>query len=114
MASDYLSSDFDPALYLHSELSNTLLRSEIEFTSFSDDIEALQQRRSEIAEENRRNGVVIQSRAWKLSDVFRSDDDSQPCASVADQSLSLDCIDNASNSDEIIEPAQFKPRNHYR
>lgn len=79
MASAFLSSEFDPALYLHSEVSNTLLQSEPELTSFSDDIEALQQRRLEIAEENRRNGVVIQSRSWKLSDVFRSDDDSQPC-----------------------------------
>ena len=105
MASDFLSSDFDPALYLHSEISNTSLQTEIGFASFSDDIEALQQRRSEIAEENRRNGVVIQSRAWKLSDVFRSDDDTQLCAFVADQSLSLDCTDNASNSNEIFKPA---------
>lgn len=87
MASDLPSSDFDPALYLHSELSTTLLQSEPELTSFSDDLEALQQRRLEIAEENRRNGVVIQSRSWKLSDVFRSDDDSQPCTSVAEQYL---------------------------
>jgi len=87
MASDSLSSDFDPALYLHSELSTTLLQSEPELTLFSDDLEALQQRRLEIAEENRRNGIVIQSRSWKLSDVFRSDDDSQPCTFVADQSL---------------------------
>jgi chromosome transmission fidelity protein 18 len=76
MASDFPSSDFDPALYLHSEIS--ILQSEPELTSFSDDIDALQQRRLEIAEENRRNGVVIQHRSWKLSDVFRSDDDSQP------------------------------------
>jgi chromosome transmission fidelity protein 18 len=87
MASDLPSSDFDPALYLHSELSNTLFQSEPELTTFSDDIEALQQRRLEIAEENRRNGVVIQSRVWKLSDVFRSDDDSQPCMFVVDRYL---------------------------
>lgn len=89
MASDFLSSDFDPALHLHSEVSNTLLRSELDHTSFSDDIEALQQQRLEIAEENRRNGVVIQSRSWKLSDVFRSDDNSQPCEFIPDQYLSV-------------------------
>ncbi|KAE8551421.1 hypothetical protein EYB25_005308 [Talaromyces marneffei] len=87
MASAFLSSEFDPALYLHSEVSNTLLQSEPELTSFSDDIEALQQRRLEIAEENRRNGVVIQSRSWKLSDVFRSDDDSQPLTPTKSSNL---------------------------
>ena len=79
MATDFPSSEFDPALYLHSEPPESLLQSEPELDSFADDIEALQQRRLETAEENRRNGVVIQHRSWNLSDVFRSDDDIQPC-----------------------------------
>jgi chromosome transmission fidelity protein 18 len=81
MANELPSSEFDPALYLHSEPPEIILQSEPEpeLDSFADDIEALQQRRSEIAEDNRRKGVVIQHRSWNLSDVFRSDDDIQPC-----------------------------------
>ncbi|KAF3402462.1 Chromosome transmission fidelity protein 18 [Talaromyces pinophilus] len=111
MASDFPSSDFDPALYLHSELSTTLLQSEPELTSFSDDLEALQQRRLEIAEENRRNGVVIQSRSWKLSEVFRSDDDSQPLTPTKSSNLpSLSqgiIIDNYLPSTPPAEMAPF-------
>ncbi|OKL62254.1 Chromosome transmission fidelity protein 18 [Talaromyces atroroseus] len=78
MANDFPSSDFDPALHLHSEPPEIILQTEPDLDSFADDIEALQQRRLEIAEENRRKGVVIQHRSWNLSDVFRSDDDIQP------------------------------------
>lgn len=65
-------SSFDPALHLHSEedFPDQQLPSE----SFSDDIEALQL----VREENVRNKVVIQHRAWNLSDVFRSDEDIRP------------------------------------
>lgn len=82
MASDLPSSEFDPALYLHSDAPDIILHPEPNLDSFSDDIEALQQQRLEIAEENRRNKVVIQHRSWNLSDVFRSDDDIQPCTCV--------------------------------
>ncbi|EED15598.1 sister chromatid cohesion factor (Chl12), putative [Talaromyces stipitatus ATCC 10500] len=92
MESDFLSSEFDPALYLHSEVSDTVIHPEPELHSFSDDLEALQQRRLEIAEENRRNNIVIQ-RSWKLSDVFRSDDDSQPSTFVPGQNLEVFYID---------------------
>ncbi|KAJ6128216.1 ATPase AAA-type core [Penicillium samsonianum] len=61
-------SSFDPALHLHSEgPGNTNPPSE----SFDDDLEAIHLHRRE----QTRNRVVIQHRAWDLSDVFRSEDD---------------------------------------
>lgn len=94
MASCRPSSDFDPALYLHSEISNSDLLSGPDAVSFSDDLEALQHKHLKIAEENRRNGVVIQHRSWNLSDVFRSEDDYQPSEyNMTKQDFSNCCID---------------------
>ncbi|KAL4916533.1 hypothetical protein BDW62DRAFT_186239 [Aspergillus aurantiobrunneus] len=59
---------FDPALLLSEDPQN--LPSE----SFSDEFEAL----NLVRLEKTRNGVVIQHRAWNLSDVFRSDEDVRP------------------------------------
>lgn len=64
-------SSFDPALHLHSEEPATALPPS---ESFSDDLEAIHLQRLE----QTRNKVVIQHRAWNLSDVFRSDDDIRP------------------------------------
>lgn len=61
---------FDPAIDLHSHEPAAHPPSE----SFSDDLEALNLHRLE----KTRNKVVIQHRAWNLSDVFRSDDDIAP------------------------------------
>jgi chromosome transmission fidelity protein 18 len=60
---------FDPALHLHSED----LR-EPSSQNFDDEFEALHQVRLN----KTRNKVVIQHRAWDLSDVFRSDEDVRP------------------------------------
>ncbi|KAL2784965.1 hypothetical protein BJX66DRAFT_73484 [Aspergillus keveii] len=60
---------FDPALHLHSED----LR-EPSSQNFDDEFEALHQVRLN----KTRNKVVIQHRAWNLSDVFRSDEDVRP------------------------------------
>ncbi|KAJ5665409.1 Chromosome transmission fidelity protein 18 [Penicillium maclennaniae] len=65
-------SSFDPALHLHSEdLDNA---PNLPSESFSDDLDAIHFQRRE----QTRNKVVIQHRAWNLSDVFRSDDDIRP------------------------------------
>ncbi|RJE27186.1 hypothetical protein PHISCL_00427 [Aspergillus sclerotialis] len=63
-------SSFDPAIHLHSQGPAIDPPSE----SFSDDLEALNLARLE----KTRNKVVIQHRAWNLSDVFRSDEDLTP------------------------------------
>ncbi|KAJ5577697.1 uncharacterized protein N7459_006661 [Penicillium hispanicum] len=60
---------FDPALHLHSEDPGNTINPTSE--SFSDDLEAIHLQR----QEQTRNKVVIQHRAWNLSDVFRSDDE---------------------------------------
>lgn len=65
-------SSFDPALHLHSEAPTNPLNPPSE--SFSDDLEAIHHQRLE----QTRNRVVIQRRAWNLSDLFRSDDDIRP------------------------------------
>lgn len=62
-------SSFDPALHLHSEEPEQPFNPPSE--SFSEDIEAIHDHRRELT----RNKVVIQHRAWNLSDVFRSEDD---------------------------------------
>ncbi|RHZ65952.1 putative sister chromatid cohesion factor (Chl12) [Aspergillus thermomutatus] len=59
---------FDPAIHLHSEEQNPPSE------TFSDDLEALNLQR----QEKIRKKVVIQHRAWNLSDVFRSDEDVRP------------------------------------
>jgi len=63
-------SSFDPAL----------LNSELEFVhgapatpSYSDDIDAIQQCIAEDIDKKTRAGVVIQHRAWRVADVFRSE-----------------------------------------
>lgn len=66
-----LPSSFDPAIHLHSEPPDNALPTNHPSESFSDDLEALHLHRLE----QTRKGIVIQHRAWNLSDVFRSDDD---------------------------------------
>jgi len=65
-------SSFDPACHLHSEEPTTIVNPPSE--SFSDDLEAIHLARADLT----RNKVVIQHRAWNLSDVFRSEDDLGP------------------------------------
>ncbi|CAG8932173.1 unnamed protein product [Penicillium salamii] len=65
-------SSFDPALHLHSEGIEGTNNPQSE--SFSDDLEAIDLHRLE----QTRNRVVIQHRAWDISDVFRSEDDIRP------------------------------------
>ncbi|PLB42685.1 putative sister chromatid cohesion factor (Chl12) [Aspergillus candidus] len=68
-------SSFDPAIHLHSDVPpSDILPVEPPSESFSDELEALNLQRLE----NTRNKVVIQHRAWNLSDVFRSDEDVRP------------------------------------
>lgn len=69
-------SSFDPALHLHSEgIEST---NDPQSESFSDDLEAIDLHRLE----QTRNRVVIQHRAWDISDVFRSEDDIRPGALI--------------------------------
>ncbi|RAL12812.1 putative sister chromatid cohesion factor (Chl12) [Aspergillus homomorphus CBS 101889] len=92
-------SSFDPAIHLHSDPDLDSDPAFLEFEhqqqpnhyhyqqqqqqqqqqhplsqTFSDDLEALHLQRQDQA----RNRVVIQHRAWNLSDVFRSDEDIRP------------------------------------
>ena len=62
-------SSFDPALHLHSEDPVHAINTPSEL--FSNDLEAIHLQR----QEQIRTKVVIQHRAWNLSDVFYSDDE---------------------------------------
>ncbi|KAL4927259.1 putative sister chromatid cohesion factor (Chl12) [Aspergillus undulatus] len=62
---------FDPAFLSHSEFE---IPPDLPSESFSDELEAL----NLVRLEKTRNKVVIQHRAWNLSDVFRSDEDVRP------------------------------------
>lgn len=62
---------FDPAL-LYSEIDHPQDGLQ---TSFSDDIDALQQCITEDRAKKTDEGVVIQHRAWNIVDVFRSEGD---------------------------------------
>jgi chromosome transmission fidelity protein 18 len=66
-------SSFDPAL-LYSEIElQQLQQNAPPSTSFSDDIEALQQCITEDTVKKNSEGVVIQYRAWNLTEIFRSE-----------------------------------------
>ncbi|KAJ5775756.1 uncharacterized protein N7511_000767 [Penicillium nucicola] len=67
-------SSFDPALHLHSEGAENTNTANPPSESFSDDLDAIHENRLD----QTRNRVVIQHRAWDLSDVFRSEDDIRP------------------------------------
>ncbi|OCK84307.1 hypothetical protein K432DRAFT_345399 [Lepidopterella palustris CBS 459.81] len=69
-SSPHLPSSFDPAIHLHSEFD--LLPAS---ASHSDDIEALQLQIEETKAEKNKQGIVIQHRAWKPLEVFRSEED---------------------------------------
>ena len=43
--------------------------------NFSDDLDALHELEAESILEKTRQGIVIQHRHWKVTEVFRSDDD---------------------------------------
>lgn len=63
---------FDPAIYLHSELD--LLQDAPASLSHSDELEALQQCIADDKAQKTNLGVVIQHRAWRTTEVFRSED----------------------------------------
>lgn len=67
-----LPSSFDPALHLHS--GGSLIDA-----SHSDDIEILNVYNHETNKAKTTAGIVIQHRAWKLPEVFRSQDDPANC-----------------------------------
>jgi chromosome transmission fidelity protein 18 len=68
----------DPAIFLHSEVDDTidpnrtLLLSP--YINNSDDLEALHAQQDETIAEKSKRGQVIQHRAWKVADAFRSDE----------------------------------------
>ncbi|KAL1964411.1 hypothetical protein VTN77DRAFT_6969 [Rasamsonia byssochlamydoides] len=95
-------SSFDPAWYLHSEPPDSVQHIEPESESFADDIEAFYLQRQETADENRRKGIVIQHRAWNLSDVFRSDDDIQPVTPTKSRNLQPNKNLSILGSDSLI------------
>ncbi|KAL0264774.1 Chromosome transmission fidelity protein 18 [Diplodia seriata] len=68
-----LPSSFDPALFLHSDVPDLLPSS-----SHADELEALHQQAHETAAAKTRQGIVIQHRAWRVPEVFLSDEDHQP------------------------------------
>jgi chromosome transmission fidelity protein 18 len=74
ISSPLLSSPFDPALHLHSE-GGVECENQISACDYSDDLEALNIQAAEAIVQKTKNRIVIQHRAWRLPDVFRSDDD---------------------------------------
>lgn len=68
---DIVPLSFDPAIDLHSEPDLTHLPT----LSDSDDFEALHILQEEAIASKIRQGIVIQHRAWKTADVFRSEED---------------------------------------
>jgi hypothetical protein len=68
-------SSFDPAIHLHSEQAENeeaLLGPQ---ATFSDDIDGLNAVLQESAARKNEQGIVIQHRAWRTVEVFRSEDD---------------------------------------
>jgi chromosome transmission fidelity protein 18 len=63
---------FDPAIYLHSELD--LIADAPASSSHSDELEALQEYTEAQKAKNKQLGVVIQHRAWRTVEAFRSEE----------------------------------------
>lgn len=70
-------SSFDPALFLHSEAPDPHADTGFPTSSHSDELEAIQLQTRETTAAKTREGIVIQHRAWKVLDVFRSEEDHQ-------------------------------------
>ena len=69
----------DPAIHLHSEAAQ-VIDGHVPVVADSDaiatdDAEALYLQRAEVIAAKTKQGIVIQHRAWNVSDVFRSDED---------------------------------------
>lgn len=75
MSSDYpdIPSSFDPAIHLHTEAD--LVLNAPASPSHSDELEALQQCIESSKAQKTREGIVIQHRAWKTAEAFRSEED---------------------------------------
>jgi len=69
-SSQMLPSSFDPAIHLHSELSEVGSPQ----TEYFDDAEALNLVQKELRVDKAKKGLVIQHRTWNLRDVFHSED----------------------------------------
>ncbi|TKA78269.1 hypothetical protein B0A49_02145 [Cryomyces minteri] len=67
-------SSFDPAIHLHSELDGPS-NAPFPFPSHSDDLEASHIQANETTAANNGKGIVIQHRAWRLPEAFRSDEE---------------------------------------
>ena len=69
----------DPAINLHSEAAQVIdVHVPIVIDSegiATDDAEALYLQRAEVIAAKTKQGIVIQHRAWNVSDIFRSDED---------------------------------------
>ncbi|KAF2014129.1 hypothetical protein BU24DRAFT_370852 [Aaosphaeria arxii CBS 175.79] len=72
-SSPQVPTSFDPAIFLHSEAK--FPQAEPPSTSYSEDLEALQECVAELREQKTKQGIVIQHRAWRLPEVFRSEED---------------------------------------
>ncbi len=68
---------FDPAVFLHSDLESHSDPVILPSSCYLDDLEALQQQQEEVVAAKTKQGVVIQHRAWKLGEAFRSEEDYQ-------------------------------------
>ena len=69
-----LPTSFDPAIYLHSETGFDHDAPTPATPSHSDELDALQQCIAEDKAQKKAQGIVIQHRAWRLKEAFRSDE----------------------------------------
>lgn len=70
-----IASSFDPAIHLHSEANDTEGPVALTSCSHSDDLDAVHLQHQESVALKNKLGVVIQHRAWKIAEVFRSEED---------------------------------------
>lgn len=67
-------SSFDPAIHLHSEAPEAI-NHQIPSEAHDDQLEALAAQLRESTAAKNKAGIVIQHRAWKLPEVFRSEEE---------------------------------------
>ncbi|KAI9790645.1 MAG: hypothetical protein M1833_001898 [Piccolia ochrophora] len=107
-------SSFDPAIHLHSEQDSIGPNFPV-LNSDADELEALHLQNEEVTAEKTRQGIVIQHRAWQVSDIFKSDDDYQlDTPATKRRRLGPQITDNSSSNSSpemplISSPVAYPP-----
>ncbi|KAI9672497.1 MAG: hypothetical protein M1817_003263 [Caeruleum heppii] len=99
---------FDPAVHLHSDPALIQFSNSSALHAGSDDLEAWHRQHQEATAAKNSQGIVIQHRAWPVSDVFRSEED-HPTETPVPKRRKLNVSSSTSPLEESSDPASTPP-----